>query len=155
MMLSARWVRSERADSLSLVARESPAPFSRKSVTSMAKSVSLSWLWLPKAGGAAVRSQRSGIGGHPPAVGATLADALRRGVAAAGGERANSLARSIIFGIESGRGGERRNLEGGGEGCGDLPTATGGEWNGERRQPASPTNKKKRREKSQRNAQYK
>jgi hypothetical protein len=111
-MVSARWARSERPDSLSLLLRESPepaaAPFSRKSVTSMARSQSPSWLWLlakPSAAeagagaGAAVRSQRSGTG-EPPraAVGATLADGLRRGATPGGGDRANSLPSNIIDG---------------------------------------------------------
>lgn len=113
-MVSARWARSERPDSLSLLLRESPeavaAPFSRKSVTSMARSQSPSWLWLAaEAGaGAAVRSHRSGTG-EPPraAVGATLADGLRRGATPGGGDRANSLASIIMDGwvaIESIRG---------------------------------------------------
>lgn len=103
-MLSARWARSGSPESLSLLARESPPalpPLSRKSVTSMAKSMSLSWLWLPKAAGAAVRSKRSGTGEPPPACGATLAEDLRRGATAAGGERANSLATSIISDCDS------------------------------------------------------
>lgn len=109
-MVSARWARSERPDSLSLLLRESPdpaaAPFSRKSVTSMARSQSPSWLWLvakPSAAGAAVRSHRSGTGEAPrAAVGATLADGLRRGATPGGGDRANSLASSIIDGCRLG-----------------------------------------------------
>jgi hypothetical protein len=88
-------------------------------------------------------------------VGATLADALRRGAAAAGGERANSLATSIIFGIESGRGDGAARGEisrEGGEGRGAVAYRWGMEWRTEA--ASQPTNKKGEKP-TQRNAEYK
>lgn len=117
-MLSARW--SERAESESLLARESAPPvppFSRKSVTSMAKSISLSWLWLPNPSppppAPLVRSQRSPTAtGEPPEgeAGTLAGGGLRRGVTAAGGDRPNSLASSIILQFLGALDWRRRNL---------------------------------------------